>query len=118
MVVNYAPKDIDGDWTDSARSEFEKAILSRLEDRLPEIKSKIIATDLMTPSDIEREYGVQGGHIYHGEPGLDQILIRPTPECSQYRTPIEGLTLCGSGTHPGGGIFGASGSLGAQAFLG
>jgi len=68
--------------------------------------------------DLERELGTTGGHIHHGEMALDQLYaMRPIPSCAQYRTPIEGLYLCGAGTHPGGGITGHSGVNAARTFL-
>ena len=64
---------------------------------------------MLTPLDLEREYGLTGGHIFHGELSLDQLFtMRPVLEWSRYRTPITGLYLCGSGTHPGAGLTGAS----------
>jgi phytoene dehydrogenase-like protein len=73
--------------------------------------------EVLTPVEIEARYGATEGHIYHGEHALDQLLIRPTPECARYRTPIEGLYLCSSGSHPGGGLTCAPGALGARAIL-
>ena len=73
---------------------------------------------LLAPPDIEREYGVTGGHLHHGEHALDQILVRPAPECHGYRTPVRGLWLCGSGSHPGGGLLGTPGALAARAIVG
>ena len=76
------------------------------------------ALTIETPDDLEREYNLTEGHLYHGELTLDQILfMRPVPGWSRYRTPIEGLYLCGSGTHPGGGIPGAAGRNAAREIL-
>jgi len=70
---------------------------------------------VLTPADLEQRYGISGGQIYHGEPALDQLFtMRPVLGWAQYRTPIEGLFLCGSGTHPGGGITAASGQNAAR----
>ena len=63
---------------------------------------------------VEDRYGVTGGHIHHGENALDQVLIRPTPECLHHATPVAGLYLCAAGTHPGGGLTCAPGLLAAQ----
>jgi phytoene dehydrogenase-like protein len=67
--------------------------------------------------DLEEKYGLHGGHLHHGEHSLDQLLVRPTPECVHYETPLKGLWLCGSGSHPGGGLTCAPGELAAQAIL-
>jgi phytoene dehydrogenase-like protein len=92
----------------------------------PKLKEKVAAAlgvdpsqlSLQTPHDLEREYGLTEGHLYHGELTLDQILfMRPVAGWSRYRTPIPGLYLCGAGTHPGGGIAGASGRNAARVIL-
>ena len=73
---------------------------------------------MLTPVDLERTYGLTGGHIYHGEPSLDQLFtMRPVLGSAQYRTPVPGLFLCGSGTHPGGGITGGPGQNAARELL-
>ena len=70
---------------------------------------------MLTPLDLEREFGLSEGNIFHGELSLEQLFfLRPAPGWARYRTPVRGLYLCGSGTHPGGGIMGASGRLAAQ----
>lgn len=73
--------------------------------------------EVLTPADIEARYGVTGGHIHHGEHALDQLLVRPCPEAARYATPLAGLYLGGSGSHPGGGVTGAPGALAAKAVL-
>lgn len=72
---------------------------------------------VLVPEDLEARYGLHGGHLHHGEHALDQLLVRPTPECVRYRTPIAGLWLCGSGSHPGGGLTCAPGEQAARAIL-
>ena len=72
----------------------------------------------VSPLDLEAAYGVSGGHLFRGEHATDQLVVRPTPECAAYRTPFEGLFLCGSGSHPGGGITCAPGALAAHTMLG
>jgi phytoene dehydrogenase-like protein len=70
---------------------------------------------VLTPQDLEETYGLTGGHVFHGENALDQVFtMRPVLGWAQYRTPIPGLYLCGSGTHPGGGVTGAPGSNSAR----
>ena len=76
-----------------------------------------MAREVLTPLDIESRYGVTGGHIHHGEHALEQLITRPAPECARYRTPIDGLFLCGGGTHPGGAITCAPGALAAKTLL-
>jgi phytoene dehydrogenase-like protein len=104
-------------WEDT-RGELASAVLRTLEEYAPGIGATVEATQILTPMDLERTYGLTGGQIYHGEPSLDQLFtMRPILGWAQYRTPIEGLFLCGSGTHPGGGITGASGQNAAREIL-
>ncbi len=83
----------------------------------PELPGQVVARRVLTPVDIETRYGVTGGHIHHGEHALDQMVVRPVPQCARYATPIGGLYLCGSGSHPGGGLTGGPGTLAAEAIL-
>lgn len=100
---------------DEQRSELAAVVLRTLEQYAPGISGMVEATQVLTPVDLERTYGLTGGQIYHGEPSLDQLFtMRPILGWARYRTPIEGLFLCGSGTHPGGGITGASGQNAAR----
>jgi len=78
---------------------------------LPNLRELVVARQVITPLDLEKDYGLSGGHIHHGEQSLDQLfMFRPLIGWAQYRTPIKNLYLCGSGTHPGGGITGAPGA--------
>ena len=108
--VQYAPYQLkDGDWK-SRREEFGDVVLKTLSTYAPNLKSLILARQVITPLDLELTYSLSGGHILHGEPSLDQLFtFRPIPGWARYRTPIEGLYLCGSGTHPGG-VTGAPGA--------
>ena len=73
---------------------------------------------MLAPPDLERIFGLEGGSIFQGEQGLDQMaFMRPTPELARYATPVDGLYLCGAGTHPGGGVIAASGHNAAQRAL-
>ncbi|XP_051055826.1 pyridine nucleotide-disulfide oxidoreductase domain-containing protein 2 isoform X3 [Phodopus roborovskii] len=82
----------------------------------PGFKSSVLARDILTPPDLERIFGLPGGNIFHGAMSLDQLYFaRPVPQYSGYRCPIQGLYLCGSGAHPGGGVMGASGRNAAHA---
>ena len=111
VLVGYAPYKLDGGWTDDARSILTKKVIDTISRFAPGFGQKVIASKLSSPVDLENDYGLTGGHLHHGEPGLDQILIRPIPECFNHATPVHGLTLCGSGTHPGGTVSCMAGAL-------
>jgi len=111
VLVAYAPYKLDGGWTDDARSILTKKVIDTISRFAPGFEQKLIAAKLSSPVDLENDYGLVGGHLHHGEPGLDQILVRPIPECFDHGTPVHGLTLCGSGTHPGGTVSCMAGSL-------
>ena len=108
--AQFAPYHLkNGDW-DSRREELGDTIVETLSEYAPNLKELIVAREVLTPLDLERTFGLTGGHIHHGEMSLDQLFaFRPVIGCAQYRTPIKGLYLCGSGTHPGGGVTGAPG---------
>jgi phytoene dehydrogenase-like protein len=108
-VVQYAPYGLKGGW-EAGREAFAKTVLAVLERYAPDLGAKVVASEILTPSDIERQFGMSGGHWHHGELALDQMLmLRPVPGAAQYGTPLAGLYLCGAGTHPGGGVMGAAG---------
>src|SRR5947207_15626185 len=93
-------------------------ILATMTDLAPSFAASVIDRVVLSPEDIEQRYGLPNGNIFQGEITPDQIFsLRPTPECARYRTPIEGLYLCGSGVHPGGGVMGAPGHNSAMALL-
>lgn len=117
ILVHFLPLEPDGGWTDEARGRLGDAVVDRVEALAPGTRSMILDRKVLAPPDIEAEYGVTGGHIHHGENGLDQILVRPVPECQRYATPLEGLFLCGMGSHPGGGLTCLPGTLAARAIL-
>jgi phytoene dehydrogenase-like protein len=99
-----------GDWS-TRRQELVKTIVQTLSVYAPDLPDCIVAHELLTPVDLERRFGLSGGHLLHGELALDQVFaMRPLLGWGQYRTPIRGLYLCGSGTHPGGVLSGASGA--------
>src|SRR5262249_19710903 len=108
--VQFAPYALrTGDWN-TRKSELMKTIVQTLAAYAPDLPDVIVGHKLSTPVDLESEYGLSGGHLYHGEPALDQLFtFRPLIGWAQYRTPITRLYLCGSGTHPGGPLSGASG---------
>ena len=116
--VQFAPYKLkDGDWNSKAEA-FSKTVISLLEQYAPGINDLIIAGQVLTPLDLERTYGLTGGHIHHGEQSLDQFFtFRPLLGYAQYRTPLNRLYLCGAGTHPGGGITGLNGANAAREVL-
>lgn len=117
-VVQYAPYDLKGGWTDDSRDALMKVIMQTLAGYSPDIGQRVTASELLTPADIEREFHLTGGHWHQGELTLDQFLfVRPVSGAAQYRLPMDGLWLCGAGTHPGGGVSGAAGRNAARAIL-
>ena len=108
----YALKE--GDWS-SRRDEIADRVVSTLSQYAPGIEELILARQVFSPVDLEATFGLTGGHIHHGEASLEQIFtFRPLIGYAQYRTPIEGLYLCGAGTHPGAGVTGAPGANAAR----
>jgi phytoene dehydrogenase-like protein len=98
-----------------SREELANVVISQLEKYAPGIGDLIVATEVITPRDLEETYGLSGGHIHHGEQTLDQsFTFRPLIGWAQYRTPLKRLYLCGAGTHPGGGITGLPGANAAR----
>ena len=115
--VHWAPHELEGGWTEEARAELERSVLERLEREAPGVGATILASALRTPEDIANQLALPGGDPLHGEHALDQILVRPGPSSSRYQTPLAGLWLCGSGSHPGGGLTCAPGVMAAEALL-
>ncbi len=117
-VVQYAPYELEGGWTDAAKQSFVDTCLTTIGKYVPDIASRVTASELLTPADIESEFHISGGHWHHGELALDQFMfVRPVCSASQYRMPLDGLYLCGAGTHPGGGVSGAAGRNAARSIL-
>ena len=117
-IVQYVPRDLREGWSDDTRAAFEKTAIETLSEFMPDLSGRITASELLTPEDIEKQFHINGGHWHHGELALDQFLFtRPIGGFQQYRTPIDGLWLCGAGTHPGGGISGAPGRNAAREIL-
>jgi phytoene dehydrogenase-like protein len=116
-VVQYAPYEAAAS-TDAARAQLLENTLNVLESYAPGIRGKVIASQLLLPADLEREFRLTGGHWHHGELALDQFLmLRPVPGAAQYAMPVTGLYLCGAGAHPGGGVMGCAGKNAAQAVI-
>jgi phytoene dehydrogenase-like protein len=118
IFVQYAPYHLKGGWTDASRDAFGDTVVDTLTRYAPNLKSAILHRQVITPADIERTTGLTEGNIFQGELSLHQLFfLRPAARWAQYRTPIRRLYQCGAGTHPGGGIMGASGRLAALRIL-
>src|SRR5207244_12662645 len=103
---------------DAHRDAFGDAVIDTLAEFAPNIRNVIVGRQVLTPLDIERDFGLSEGNIFQGELSLEQLFVnRPVPGWARFRTPIEGLWLGGSAAHPGGGIMGASGRLAAKEVL-
>ncbi len=118
--VQYAPYHLaEGRWDDAARDAFGETVIDTIAERAPNIRDIILHKQVLTPLDIEREFGLTEGNIFQGELSLEQLFFnRPVPGWARYRTPIKDLWMCGSATHPGGGIMGAPGRIAALELLG
>ena len=117
--VQYCPHKLDGrDWTDPEREAFAKTVIDQIGNYSPDFKDLILHYEVRTPQDIESQIGITEGNIFHGELTMDQLLFnRPVPGYAQYRAPVAGLYLCGSSTHPGGGVMAAPGANAAREIL-
>jgi len=117
--VQYAPYHLrDGVWDDRQREAFGDAVIDTIAEYAPNIRDIILHRQVLTPLDIEREFGLTEGNIFQGELTLEQLFfLRPVPGYAQYATPIDRLYMCGSATHPGGGIMGAPGRNAATRIL-
>jgi phytoene dehydrogenase-like protein len=119
IFVQYAPYELNGGWNDARREAFGDAVIDTLSQYAPNLKSAILHRQVITPADIERVTGLSEGNIFAGELSLHQLFFfRPASAWSRYRTPVRGYFQCGAGTHPGGGIMGASGRLAALEIMG
>lgn len=118
VYVQFAPYKLrEGNW-DSHRRELGLRVINTLGAYAPNFSSLVEGMQVITPIDLETCYGFTGGHIFHGELALDQLFtMRPVLDWARYKTPIRGLFLCGSGTHPGNGLTGASGANAAREII-
>jgi phytoene dehydrogenase-like protein len=116
--MQFAPYHLkNGDWN-SRRDDLTDAVINTIAAYSPKIRDLIVGRQVITPLDLEQTFGLSGGHIFHGEHALDQLFaFRPILGWARYRTPIRGLYLCGSGTHPGGGITGGPGANASREIL-
>ena len=117
-VVQYAPYQLKSGWSEG-KAAFADQVIDLLAGYAPGIQDQVIHRELLTPVDIESEFRINGGHWHHGELAMDQFLmLRPVPHSAQYASPVNGLFLCGAGSHPGGGVMGSAGRNAANAVLG
>ncbi len=116
--VQYAPYKLrEGNWDDK-REAFGDNVINTIAEHAPNLKNIILHRQVLTPLDLEREFGLSEGNIFQGELSLEQLFfLRPVPGWAHYRTPVKNLYMCGSATHPGGGIMGAPGRLAALEIL-
>lgn len=117
IYVQYAPYKLKGDW-ETQRKPLGQTVVKTLARYTPNLPELILTHQIITPQDLEDTYGLTGGQIFHGDLALDQFFtMRPLLDWARYRTPIENLYLCGSGTHPGAGLTGGSGANAAREIL-
>jgi phytoene dehydrogenase-like protein len=117
IVVHFAPHHFDEGWSEKTKERLLNNVINTLTPYAPDIASSVVACEVLSPVDLENRYSLTNGHIFHGEHAVDQLITRPIPSCARYATPIDGLYLCGSGSHPGGGITCMPGYLGAKMIL-
>lgn len=118
IFLQYAPYTLrNGTW-DDLREPYLKRVLRIIDEYAPGFSSGVEHAEFLSPLDLERRYAITGGNIFHGEMAIDQMFsMRPVARYANYKTPVAGLYLCGSGTHPGGGVMGAPGYNAARAIL-
>ena len=119
VFVQYCPPKLaKGEWTPEDRDAFGKVVIDQIAEHSPDFKDLIVHTEIRTPFEIENEVGLTEGNIFQGELTFDQLLFnRPFPGYAQYRGPVKGMYMCGSGTHPGGGVMAAPGANAAREIL-
>ncbi len=119
VFVQYCPAELaTGEWTDADRDAFGETVIDQIENHCPSIRKLIEHVEIRTPRELEAEVGLTEGNIFQGELTLDQLMFnRPVPGYAQYRTPVDGLYLCGATTHPGGGVMAAPGANAAREIL-
>ncbi len=117
--VQYVPYHLKGTNWDEQREAFGDRVIEIIGQYAPNVPAAIVGRDIITPLDLERRFGITEGNIFHGDIRLDQLFfMRPVAGWARYRTPVDGLYLCGAGTHPGGGVTGAPGFCAAGVVLG
>jgi phytoene dehydrogenase-like protein len=121
IFLQYTPHtlspEVAANWH-ALKESYADGVMDMIEEYAPGFKGLVLHRHVLSPLDLEEQYGLTGGNIFQGEMGTDQLyFLRPVPGWAQYRTPIRGLYLCGSGTHPGGGVTGAPGHNAAREIL-
>ena len=118
LLVHFAAHDLEGGWSAEAKQRLTDAAVAELARYAPGVESRIVGHQLLSPADLEQRLRLPRGHIHHGEMALDQLgPLRPVRACAAYTTPLPGLFLGGSGSHPGGGISCGPGRLAAAAAI-
>ena len=118
IFLQYAPYTLRDSTWDELREPYGDRVLEVIAGYAPNMRDIVIERQVLSPLDLERRFGIAGGNIFHGEMSLDQMFVlRPAAGWARYRTPMPGLWLCGSGTHPGGGVMGAPGHNAAREML-
>jgi phytoene dehydrogenase-like protein len=119
VFVQYVPPKVYGkEWTDEQRDAFGQTVIDQIARYSPNFKDLILHAEVRTPREIENEIGLTEGNIFQGELTMDQLMMnRPIPGFAQYRGPVKGLYMCGSSTHPGGGVMAAPGANAAREIL-
>jgi len=119
VFVQYAPHQVEGrDWTDADRVAFRETVFDQIARYSPDFRKLVLHAEVRTPQELDQEVGLTEGNIFQGELTFDQLFFnRPFPGYAQYRGPVRGLWLCGSATHPGGGVMGAPGANAAREVL-
>jgi len=119
VFVQYVPPKVHGkEWTDAQRDQFGQTVINQINNYAPGFKDLILHAEVRTPRELENEVGLTEGNIFQGELTMDQLMFnRPIPGFAQYRGPAKGLYMCGSSTHPGGGVMAAPGANAAREIL-
>lgn len=119
LFVQYAPYALSGTSWDAIADEYAQACIDLVSRYAPNLGASVLHTQVLSPLELERRFALTGGNIFHGAMPLHQLFgFRPVPGWSDYRTPVDGLYLCGAGAHPGGGVSGAPGRNAARVMLG
>jgi len=117
VQVHQIPYNFEDGWSEEAKKKLGEDVLKELDIYSTGLSKSVVGMEVLSPADFEERYTLTEGHIYHGEHFVDQLITRPIPACSRYTTPVSGLYLCGSGSHPGGGITCMPGYLSAKMIL-
>ena len=119
VFVQYVPYNLsNGGWTEEKRLQFGKHVMSRIGEYSSNFNDIVLHAEIRSPKELEEEVGLTEGNIFQGELTMDQLMFnRPIPGFAQYKTPINNLYMCGSSTHPGGGVMGAPGANAAREIL-